>query len=44
MLKQIKNTCGNWPMMNEMLANDYLQIFVKFVKYIDFQTCNDTLL
>jgi hypothetical protein len=24
--------------------NYYLQIFVKFVKSIDFQTCNDTLL
>jgi len=44
MIKQIKNTCGNWPTMNERLANDYLQIFVKFVKSIDFQTCNDTLL
>jgi len=30
-------------MMNEMLVNDYLQIFVKFVKSIDFQTCNGTL-
>jgi ribonuclease HI len=44
MIKQIKNTCGNWSTMNEMLANDNLQIFVKFVKSIDFQTCNDTLL
>jgi len=44
MIKQIKYTCGNWPMMNETLVNDYLQIFVKFVKSIDFQACNDTLL
>jgi hypothetical protein len=44
MIKQIKYTCGNWPMTNETLVNDYLQIFVKFVKSIDFQTCNDTLL
>jgi hypothetical protein len=43
-IKQIKNTCGNWLTMNETLVNDYLQIFVKFVKSIDFQTCNDTLL
>jgi len=44
MIKQIKNTSGNWPTTNEMLVYDYLQIFVKFVKSIDFQTCNDTLL
>jgi hypothetical protein len=42
MIKQIKNTCDNWLTMNETLANDYLQIFVKFVKSIHFQTCNDT--
>jgi hypothetical protein len=44
MIEQIKNTCGNWPMTNETPVNDYLQIFVKFVKSIDFQTCNDTVL
>jgi len=44
MIKQIKYTGGNWPMMSAMLVNDYLQIFVKFVKSIDFQTCNDILL
>jgi len=27
MIKQIKNTCGNWPTMDEMLVNDYLQVF-----------------
>jgi hypothetical protein len=36
MIKQIKTTCGNWPMTKETLTNDYLQIFVKFVKSIDF--------
>ena len=44
MTKQIKNACGNWSMTNETLVNDYLPIFVKSVKSIDFQTCNDTLL
>ena len=36
MIKQIKNTGGNWPMTNATLVNNYLQIFVKFVKSIDF--------
>ena len=36
MIKQIKNTIGNWPMTNETLINNYLQIFVKFLKSIDF--------
>ena len=36
MIKQIKNTGGNWPMMNETLVNNYLQIFVKFLKSVDF--------
>jgi hypothetical protein len=44
MIKQIKHTSGNWPKMNEMLVSEYLQIFVKFMKSIDFQTCSDTLL
>ena len=36
MIKQIKNTGRIWPMMNETFVNNYLQIFVKFVKSIDF--------
>jgi len=36
MIKQIKNTNDNWPTTNETLVNYYLQIFVKFVKSIDF--------
>ena len=36
MIKQIKNTGGNWSMTNETLVNNYLQIFVKFLKSIDF--------
>jgi len=36
MIKQIKNTGGDWPMKNETLVNNYLQIFVKFVKSTDF--------
>ena len=36
MIKQIKNTCGNWPMINETLVKNYSQIFVKFVKSVDF--------
>jgi hypothetical protein len=35
MIKQIKNTGGNSPTTNETLFNNYLQIFVKFVKSID---------
>jgi len=35
-IKQIKNTGGNWPTTNETLVNNYLPIFVKFVKSIDF--------
>jgi hypothetical protein len=40
MIKQIKNTGGNWPKTNKTLVNNYLQIFVKFVKSIDLQFCN----
>ena len=29
MIKQIKNTYGNWPTSNETLLNNYLEIFVK---------------
>ena len=36
MIKQIKNTGGIWPVMNETFGNNYLQIFVKFVKSVDF--------
>jgi hypothetical protein len=36
MIKQIKNTDGNWPTTKETLVNNYLQIFVKSVKAIDF--------
>jgi hypothetical protein len=36
MIKQIKNNGGNWPKINETIINNYLQIFVKFVKSIDF--------
>jgi hypothetical protein len=36
MIKQIKNTGGNWPTTKETLVNNYLQIFVKFVKSTDF--------
>ena len=43
MIKHMNNTCDNWSTMNDTLGNDYLQI-VKFVKSINFQTCNDTLL
>ena len=36
MIKQIKNTGGNWPTTNETLVNNYLPVFVKFVQSIDF--------
>ena len=36
MINQIKNTGGDWFTKNETLVNNYLQIFVKFVKSIDF--------
>ena len=36
MIKQIKNTGDNWSTTNETRVNKYLQIFVKFIKYIDF--------
>ena len=36
MIKEIKNTGGDWPMTNETLADDYLQIFAKYVNSIDF--------
>ena len=36
MVKQINNTGGNWPTVNETLVNNYLRIFVKFDKSINF--------
>jgi hypothetical protein len=36
MIKQIKTTGGDWLTTNEKLVNNYLQIFVNFVKSIDF--------
>jgi hypothetical protein len=36
MMKQTKNTCGTWPPTRETPVNDYLQLFVKFIKSIDF--------
>jgi len=36
MVKQIKNTGGNWPTTKETLVNNYLKMFVQFVKSIDF--------
>jgi hypothetical protein len=36
MKKQIKNIDGVWPPTKETLANNYLQISVKFVKSIAF--------
>jgi hypothetical protein len=29
-------TCGTWPPTHETLVNDYLQLFVKFIKSINF--------
>jgi hypothetical protein len=34
--KQIKQTGGTWPMTNAKLISDYLPIFVKFIKAIEF--------
>jgi ribonuclease HI len=36
MIKKIKTAGGNWPMTNETLVNDYLQIFVNVVKSMNF--------
>ena len=36
MVKQMKNTGGNWPTTKETLVNNYLKSFVQFVKYTDF--------
>ena len=30
MIRQIKNTGGNWPATNETLINNYQNFFVKF--------------
>jgi hypothetical protein len=36
MKKQIKNIGGDWPPTKETSVNNYLQIFAKFVKSVDF--------
>ena len=36
MIKQIKDTSGDWPTTEETLVNNYLHIFVNFAKSIDF--------
>ena len=36
MIKQIKDTGGDWPTTKETLVNNYLHIFVNFAKSIDF--------
>jgi len=36
MIKQIKETGGDWPTIKETPINNYLQIFVNFSKSIDF--------
>jgi hypothetical protein len=36
MIKQIKSTCVTWPSTNETPVNDYLQLLVNFIKFIDF--------
>ena len=36
MIKQIKDTGGDWLTTTETLVNNYLHIFVKFAKSIDF--------
>jgi hypothetical protein len=33
---ETKNIGGDWPPTKETLVNKYLQIFVKFIKSIDF--------
>ena len=35
-IKQIRNACGNWPTKPETPVNNYLHIFVIFVKSMDF--------
>jgi hypothetical protein len=36
MIKQIKNTGDDWLTTKETLVNNYLKIFVNFIKSIDF--------
>ena len=36
LIKQIQQTGGTWPMANANFVSDYLPIFVKFIKSIDF--------
>ena len=42
MIKEIQNTGGTWPPTHEISVNDYLQLFVKFIKSINLAICNDT--
>jgi len=35
MIRQIKNTGGNWPATNETLINNCQNLFVKFVKSLE---------
>ena len=35
MIRQIKNTGGNWPATNETLINNYQHFFIKFVKSLE---------
>ena len=35
MIRQIKNTGGNWPATNETFINNYQNFFVKFVKSLE---------
>jgi len=35
-IRQIRNTGGNWPATNETLTNNYQIFFVKFVKSLEF--------
>jgi hypothetical protein len=37
MIKELKNTGGDWPVTNETLVDDYLKVFIKLVKSIDFK-------
>ena len=36
MIRQTKNTGGNWTAKNETLIENYVNFFVKFVKSIEF--------
>jgi len=34
-IREIKNTAGNWPETNETLINNYQYFFVNFVKCLE---------